>query len=81
MTRSFVNNNRDVKVKNSSGDTSFRVVTGELVLGVDYDKIDVTYPSGTVEEYAYSLGGTLVTTIRVTYLTAAKRDLLSVEEV
>ena len=81
MTRSFVNNNRDVKVKNSSGDTSFRVVTGELVLGVDYDKIDVTYPSGTVEEYAYSLVGTLVTTIRVTYLTAAKRDLLSVEEV
>lgn len=56
-----------------------RVAGKELVIGKDYDRIDVTYPSSTVEEYAYSLSSSPVVSIRVTYLTASKRDISIVE--
>lgn len=55
-----------------------RVTTKDLVLGVDYDRIDVTYPSSSQEVYTYKLSASTVRTVEVNYLTAAKKDITSV---
>jgi len=55
-----------------------RVATKDLVLGVDYDRIDVTYPISTQEIYDYKLSTSTVRVVEVNYLTAAKKDITSV---
>jgi len=56
-----------------------RVAGKDLSIGVDYDRIDATYPTTSSEQYVYSKNAINVLTIKVTYITAAKKDLLSVE--
>lgn len=56
-----------------------RVSTKRLAIGVDYDDIQFTYPSGNVEEIEYFQGTTSVLNIRLTYLTNAKKDLSRVQ--
>lgn len=56
--------------------------TGGLVPNVDYDYIDIQQTSATVETYVFKLGGaggSTVQTIVVTYTSAAKTDLDTVE--
>lgn len=60
---------------------AIHVAGKELVLGQDYDKIAVTYPTTSTEVYTYSLSAVTVFTIRVTYSTAAKEILTTVEEI
>ena len=60
---------------------AIHVAGKELVLGQDYDKIDVTYPTATTEVYTYSLSAATILTIRVTYSTSAKEILTTVEEI
>jgi len=56
-----------------------KIVSGtELAIGVDYDRIDVTYPTATTEQYDYTLAASSVLTIEVTYATFAKKDITSV---
>ncbi len=43
-----------------------------------YDTITVTYPSGSVEVYSYSLGTTALGTISVTYTSATKGSISTV---
>lgn len=50
----------------------------ELILGVDYDRIDVAYPSNKVEVFTYSLNGDTVQTVTMTYLKKNKKELESV---
>lgn len=63
--------------------TAQEVVIGErpLIIGIDYDRIDVTYPSNTTELYTYSLAAVTIREILITYLAAVKRDITSVEVV
>ena len=44
-----------------------------------YDKITITYPTGTTESYAYSLGTAAVGTVDLTYNGTAKGSLTLVE--
>lgn len=56
-----------------------RVSGKAFALGVDYDVIDITYPTTTTEVFTYTLNTVTVRTIRLTYATAAKKDLTKVE--
>ncbi len=58
-----------------------RVSGKDLIIGVDYDKIDATYPSNTEELFTYSLSAATVLTIKVTYTNSSKTDLLTVESI
>lgn len=53
----------------------------DLVLGRDYDTIDVTYPSTSVEVYTYTLSASPVQVIQVTYTNSTKENILKVESV
>lgn len=57
---------------------------GKLVGDIIFDAIGTNRPSSNVEEYLYysgGLSGDLQATIRVTYLTAAKKDIDTVERI
>ena len=56
-----------------------RVSGKDLAIGVDYDRIDATYPTTTTEQYVYSKDTNIILTIEVTYVTSAKKEFLSVE--
>lgn len=58
-----------------------RVAGKELAINVDYDRIEVTYPSTTQELYTYKLNGNTILNIEVNYATAAKKDLILVRVV
>ena len=47
-------------------------------LGVDYDRIDVTYPSGSSELYSYSFQGSPTISVAVAYTDSTKENLTSV---
>ena len=49
--------------------------SGQFVLGIDYDSLSYTYPSGNTEVIVYKSGTTVVRTVTITYLTAAKKDI------
>ncbi len=55
-----------------------KVLAGDLVLGRDYDRIDATYPTSSTEVFTYSLDGSTVLALEITYTTSSKRDILSV---
>ncbi len=67
--------------KVSSEVTRLRVSGKELVIGKDYDVIDVTYPSGTVEEFSYKLDSVEILKLRITYIDSTKEDISKVEQV
>lgn len=56
-------------IKNSEG----------ILSGVEYDDIQVTYPTATTETYDFYFLTVLVATILVSYVLADKKDLLRVE--
>lgn len=56
-------------------------MTGSLLNGVEFDDIQTTYPSTTVEIYAYSLQGTLQATVEVTYSDSTKLNLVRARRV
>lgn len=56
-----------------------RISGKELVIGQDYDRIDATYPTSLTERYEYSKDSSTVFIILITYLSAAKKDISSVE--
>ena len=58
-----------------------RVTGKELALGVDYDRIDVTYPLPTQEVFTYTKLAASVLVIQVNYVASNKKDILSVVSV
>lgn len=64
--------------ENRDGNTAVRTVGDALIQGVDYDRIDINYPTTKTEEHIYSLDGVIVQTISLEYLTGNKKDLLNV---
>jgi hypothetical protein len=56
-----------------------KTTSDALVLGVDYDVIDITYPSTTTEVFTYTLATVEVQVIRLTYSSASKNILIKVE--
>jgi len=70
----------DPKAWKSVGEKQYlNVLTGDLVIGRDYDTLNVTYPTTTTEVYSYVLDSVAVVALRVTYSTAAKEILTTVE--
>ena len=57
------------------------VALGEMILGLTYDTLDVTYPTTATEVYTFSLAAVNVLISRLTYVTSAKKDLLKVEDI
>ena len=55
------------------------LTTGGFLVGAVGRKIEVTYPSATVEVYTYKETTDVLYVIQVTYTTASKDVLLSVE--
>lgn len=57
-----------------------RVIPISLTPGgdVEYDTITATYPTAASEVYTYSLSGTPVKTVTVTYTDSTKENLLTV---
>jgi hypothetical protein len=54
---------------------------GSMLANVQFDEIQVAYPSSTIERYAYYFSSTLSTTIEVTYADATKRVLTRVRKI
>jgi len=61
--------------KTKPKESRLKVSEEALVLGVDYDLIEYSYPTNKTEVIDYKLNAVLVRTITVTYLTAAKKDI------
>lgn len=64
--------------KISSLETRLRVSGKGLVQGVDYDRIDATYPSDTQEVFTYKLLAVNVQVVTVDYADATKENIVSV---
>lgn len=62
-----------------NGKRALHVFGKALVLGTDYDTIDVTYPTTTTERYSYKLDAVEILLVEVTYSTSAKEILTKVE--
>lgn len=60
----------------ASGKTAVRVYT-EGLLPTQYDRVDVTYPTTVSEVFTFSLQGSDVGIITLTYTDTTKNDLLS----
>lgn len=80
---STTNNNRDVKVLGPSGDPAFNIFPDDVFSPPkETDTVTVEYPTTEQEIYRYRQGGTagtILKSIRVTYLDATKEALTSVE--
>jgi len=59
-------------------DSRLPVKTDDLVLGVDYNLIEYTYPSPAVEVILYKLLAVLIRTVTITYVSSSKKDVLTV---
>lgn len=84
MPSSFRDREQAKFKQTQSGDTSTRVSpvdSGSLLEGFVFNDVQVTYPSGVIENYAYYLGASLVTTVEVTYTDASKKDLLRIRRI
>lgn len=87
MTEAFnsKHSQRDLDKKKYGSDTDGKIASNvndstAMPMGTDY--IGITYPTTTTEVYVYKTGGsggTTLRTITLTYLTASKNDLSSVE--
>lgn len=70
------------KFRSSENNLSKVAVTMEgdsgLLQGIEYNDIQVTYPTNETELYSYYLGATLKAQIEVTYTNLSKQDLLRV---
>lgn len=54
---------------------------GSLLANIQFDEIQVAYPTSTTERYAYYLSTVLATTIEITYSDATKRVLTRVRKI
>ena len=75
-----INSREMAKFRDGGSETLSRVaVTTEgdtgLIQGIEYDDIQVTYPTTLTENYAYYLDTVLQATIEITYSDTAKRVL------
>lgn len=59
-------------------DNPIPVKSDVLTPGVDYDEIDVTYPTTTQEIFTYTLSAVSVRTVTIDYTDACKEDILKV---
>ena len=57
----------------------YRVSGKDFAIGVDWDVVDATYPTPTTEVYTFKLNAAVVRTVQLTYVGAAKKDLLKAE--
>ncbi len=64
-----------------NGKRAIHVAGKELVLGTDYDDLQVTYPTTSTELYTYLLDAVQIFQLRVTYSTSAKEILTRVQKV
>jgi hypothetical protein len=64
----------------SASDTAQEVLLGnsELVSGIDYDEIAITYPTTASEVFTYKLAAATIKTITITYTDDTKGNLTSV---
>ena len=53
------------------------LANSELVSGIDYDEIAITYPTDTTEIYTYKLSAVSIRTVTLTYLASDKSQLSS----
>tara|TARA_R110000803_G_scaffold187128_3_gene249493 strand:- start:353 stop:565 length:213 start_codon:yes stop_codon:yes gene_type:complete len=49
-----------------------------IIGDIEYDRVDVAYPSGAVEVFTYSLSGNTQSTVTITYTANNKNDILNV---
>lgn len=54
------------------------LANSELVSGIDYDEIAVTYPTTVSEVFTYKLAAATIKTITITYTDDNKGDLTSI---
>ena len=54
---------------------------GSLLAGIQFDKVEATYPTSTTELYTYSLNGITQVQILITYTNSSKNTFLSAERV
>jgi hypothetical protein len=59
-------------------DNPIPVKPDTLTPGVDYDEIDITYPTTTQELFTYTLSAVSVRTVTIDYTDACKEDILKV---
>lgn len=52
---------------------------GGFLGNIKYDRLDVSYPSSTVEIYTFTLDGKTAGVITITYTNNCKNNILSVE--
>jgi len=80
LSKSLLDRQRESHTLDSNGNTVVRVVNSDsdLVIGVDYDTIDTTFPNSVTEVYTYTLSAVVVLQVQVTYTSAAKKTLLQV---
>lgn len=52
---------------------------GSLLEGIEYDKVEASYPTTSTEIYSYSLDAVLKAQILITYTNASKQIFLSAE--
>ena len=80
LSKSLLDRQRESHTLDSNGNTVVRVVNSDsdLVIGVDYDTIDTTFPNSVTEVYTYTLSAVVVLQVQVTYTSSAKKTLLQV---
>ena len=80
LSKSLLDRQRESHTLDSNGNTVVRVVNSDsdLVIGVDYDTIDTTFPDSVTEVYTYTLSAVVVLQVQVTYTSSAKKTLLQV---
>lgn len=82
LSENIKDRERDKFTLNQENLTAIRTVSeikgGTLLTGIEYDTIEATYPTATLESYAYKLGSDLKATILITYSDSTKETLLSV---
>lgn len=54
---------------------------GSLLAGIEFDKVEASYPTSTEEIYTYTLNGITRVQIKITYSNASKSVFLSAERV
>jgi hypothetical protein len=79
----FNNNTKDNEnykfFNNGNDEATVRVGgTGTIISGIQFDEIQATYPSGTIEIYQYLYESNVVATVTVTYTNSSKNEVQSV---
>jgi hypothetical protein len=79
LPKSTSSKNKSVVTGDELGNSKFGLHVIAEGAGVAWDRIDATYPTASSEVYTYSLNGTTVRTVTVTYTDATKEVLTSIE--